>query len=489
MRLRTYFRIFNRSVATLRKDLISFIKLIHPDHFLHTSSSIKQTNLIFLQSLNELTDSLQQLSQQSEKLSSVEVNQPLLKNYMFKFYVKMPSLNEKNTEQQLKEEKNEELKEVKLLITTPIGLSTRAKLTKSQYDSALMKFLKQLGELFHSVSLPNPWRKKKEGEGDWEEGDEEEYETVQSTQESSGHHHWGKAPPNFVRRKKELFSEAEIEQVINEHHGNRRTEKDSIWMWDTNPAELQKIIHSFHYILPTETTGAGVPDRRSRKQAQQQPHQQAQYRDDVSSTYLSSLNDLAHHLYPSQVSSSHRHHPSSSIHRLEKRYTEHEIQRMVEINRFILNGHIFTQSLPSKDIEIHLLNSLRVFLFEYGEILNFSYRQWSDVILVITGNPQKTTAASTQAPGGSKKKLSKYEKEVQYYQQERVETNPSSSPPSPTASTAPPSHISTHTTILLTIPASFTPKILCSYLTRNLPHTNYFMKTKYVPFMESEEQR
>jgi hypothetical protein len=483
MRRGIYFQIIRRNVTTLRKDLISFIKRIHPDHFHHTSSSIKQTNLIFLQSLNELTDSLQLLSQQSEKLSSVEVNQPLLKNYIFKFYVKMSSLNEQEAE-----EKNEELKEVKLLITTPISLSTRARLTKSQYDTALMKLLKQMGELFHSVNLPNPWRKEKEGEGEWQEQSEtEEYETVQSTNESPRHHHWGKAPPNFVRRKKEMFSEAEVEQVINEHYGNRRTEKDSVWMWDTNPAELQKIIHSFHYILPSEmTTATGAQDRRNRKQNQQSQQQlRQQYRNDVSSTYLSSLNDLAHHLYPSQVSSSSTHYPSSSIQRIQRSYTEHEIQRMVEINRYILNGHIFTQSLPSKDIEIHLLNNLRVFLFEYGEILNFSYRQWSDVILVITGNPQQASTGAGDGRNSLKKKLSKYEKEVQYYHQERVETNPSSSPvPSST-----PSSQSTSTTILLTIPASFTPKILCSYLTRNLPHTNYFMKTKYVPFMETEGQQ
>ena len=452
-----------------------FIMKIHPDHFQHTTAAIKQTNLIFLQSFNELIDSLHFLHQQSQTVNVIEVNQPLLKNYIFQFFIKIPSLNGKKKDG----DEEEEMKEVKLLITTPQSLSTRVRLTKSQYELALMKLLRQLGELFHSVNLPNPWHQKREGEGDWEdEENSEEYETVQSASETPRHHHWGQAPPNFVRRKKEMFSQAEVEQAINEHYGNRRTEKNSVWMWDTNPEELQKIIYSFHYILPSEMTTGG--DRRNNKQ---QPRQQLkqQYRNDVSSDYLSSLNDLAHHLYPSQVSSS-PHHPSTSVQRLERRYTEREIQRMVEINRYILNGHVFTQSLPSKDIEIHLLNNLRVFLFEYGEILNFSYRQWSDVIFVITGNPRsrEETTGGVGCRDSLKKKLSKYEKEVQYYHQERVETNPS---PSPTSTQ------NTPTTTLLTIPASYTPKILCSYLTRNLPHTNYFMDTKYVPFMETEGQR
>lgn len=489
LRPRMYFQLCHRTVTTLRKDFMPFIMKIHPDHFQHTTAVVKQTNLIFLQSFNELIDSLHFLHQQSQTSNVIEVNQPLLKNYIFQFFIKIPSLNEGTKrrkeagQESVEEEGEEDMKEVKLLITTPHSFSTRVRLTKSQYELALMKLLKQLGELFHSVNLPNPWHQKREGEGEWEdEENSEEYETVPSTSEASRHHQWGQAPPNFVRRKKEMFSQAEVEQVMNEHYGNRRIEKNSVWMWDTNPDELQKIIHSFHYILPSEMTTGG--DRRNSKQ---QPRQQLkqQYRNDVSSEYLSSLNDLAHHLYPSQVSSS-PHHPSTSVQRLERRYTEREIQRMVEINRYILNGHVFTQSLPSKDIEIHLLNNLRVFLFEFGEILNFSYRQWSDVILVITGNPQRReeTTGAVGSRDSLKKKLSKYEKEVQYYHQERVETNPSSSPsPSSTPSQTTP------TTILLTIPASYTPKILCSYLTRNLPHTNYFMDTKFVPFMETEGQR
>jgi hypothetical protein len=181
---------------------------------------------------------------------------------------------------------------------------------------------------------------------------------------------------------------------------------------------------------------------------------------------------------------------------------------MVEINRFILNGHVFVHSLSSKDIEVEVLNTFRVFLFQYADLLNFSYRQWADVIFVLTGEgPVPIAAASTstvrvrgkETMSEKKKKLNKYEREVQSYRQERILSNASSpslslspllsSPPIPPSSSSS-SSVNTKGHIVLTIPFNFTPKSLSVYLTRHLSsHTNFIIGRVHerVAMLEEEE--
>jgi hypothetical protein len=182
---------------------------------------------------------------------------------------------------------------------------------------------------------------------------------------------------------------------------------------------------------------------------------------------------------------------------------------MVEINRFILNGHVFVHSLSSKDIEVEVLNSFRVFLFQYADLLNFSYRHWADVIFVLTGEgpvPIAAAAASTstvrvrgkETTSEKKKKLNKYEREVQSYRQERILSNASSpslslspllsSQPIPPSSSS--SSVNTKGHIVLTIPFNFTPKSLSVYLTRHLSsHTNFIIGRVHerVAMLEEEE--
>jgi hypothetical protein len=519
-----------RSVTTLRKDLIPFIKLIHPDHFLSHSPDIQRENMKFLQSLNEMSDCLQSISQKYHQSESVEINQPLMKTYLFSFYVKVSSTSAVTTETENSgshnngesKEKPEitenDFRKVKLFLTTPSALSTRSHLTQARYKTLVKQFLSQLGQLFELVQLPSPWKKMKGAEGTEldEEGDlssprVSRYDT--STSSPSNPSQW-----NFIRRHKEVFSGPEIEQVIQEHQNNRKMEREALWMWDTKPEELERIIHSFHYILPqtTPSSSSSLSSKQSRRRNHRHDGHGHGHGDRVSrdddhdddTELLSSYDQITQTLYPTHQQqqqqstnrySRNRSHSQESI--VERKFTEHEIQRMIEINRFILNGHVFVHSLASKEIEVEVLNTFRVFLFDYYDILNFNYRQWGDVIFILTGESSHPVTSSTSTSTSTekiKKKLSKYEKEIQSYRQERIHSNPSSSTPPASSSSAtatsdplsPPPSSRSKGHILLTIPFNFSSRILSSYLTRHLSsHTNFLLDRRAkesVNFMEDE---
>lgn len=486
MKVLNIFQINKRFITTLRKDLLPFIKLIHPDLFIQQNLQIKKENLKFLQSLNELSDNIQNYSLKLKQKESIEINQPLSKTYIFSFYIKEGiQMNENN--QNIQNNENINFKKMKLVITTPHSLCNRTKLTKSSYNRSISSLLKQLGGLFEAVNLTNPWKTENSSDGYGNDDDdninnnnnnedeeydplkkqnqESQYEQQQKESGSSDHKHWKEQ--NFARRSHIDPNDKQMQLLIKELTQLRRLEKEVVWKWNTHPSELMKIIQTFHYILP---------------QKQQQQQQQRVPYHEINSNFYNEMylntNRIASKIYqnsPSNSKSSSYYSPispiSSTTYRSDERYTERQIQLMVEINRFVLNGHIYTQSIPSKDDEVAILNSLRVFFFEFGNIINFSYKQWNEVIFIASGNISKKDVKEMKKVQ-SNKKLSKYERELQLYSKEIIESNSTSVNSNDEEIEESKSQ---HT--IITIPYDFTPKVLCSYITHNIPQSNTIFKS------------
>lgn len=153
--------------GSLRKEISPLVKLIHPDLFSQHHKTIQQANMKFLQSLNEIIDTVDVLNKSSRSKRVVDVKSPLLRRYSLSFHVK-----EKKTTGPL-EEKEEESKNAPVLDTTrviklnvevPKDLTIRQTISSTAMHKLVGSFLSRLGSSFEAVHLKNPWKEDDEND-------------------------------------------------------------------------------------------------------------------------------------------------------------------------------------------------------------------------------------------------------------------------------------------------------------------------------------
>jgi hypothetical protein len=130
-----------------RKLLRPFIKHVHPDVFALESEAIRFTNMQCIQNLNELWDSIENISSSSGG-NTVDIRNPLRKEYNLSFHVKMKSGNEAGSVVSPK---------YKATVQIPLALRQRQAIGSKAFEADMNVVLLEQGKLFHLIGIENPW--------------------------------------------------------------------------------------------------------------------------------------------------------------------------------------------------------------------------------------------------------------------------------------------------------------------------------------------
>jgi hypothetical protein len=318
------------------------VKLIHPDIFATSAADVKAKNLHFLQSLNELSDTIQAMVDLTERRGSLDVTRPLAPSYRFTFFVKDTSTPQSTAENSVRP--------ITVAMITPTQFTARRTMARDSAEGALRKLLLQLGNLLVAVDLDNPWNVRR---GDMEGAEDENGNRAKKSSVDQK-----KAVPdwvfsqNFTRRADAPDAEGrkvmdhfmkQVELAVEE----RVVEKEVLLRWDskrTSRAAFASSVLAGMGRAPSVVGGAGGRGRAAEQR---------------------------------------RGNASSGL-------TEQEAHMMVEVDRFVRNGNVLVSNSPSHVEELAALRRLNAFLTEFGGMLCFSFKHWSGVIIILNGETSGT---------------------------------------------------------------------------------------------------
>ena len=413
------------STVAVRRQLAPLIKLIHPDIFSTSIEKVKNVNLKFLQSLNELSDNIQSMIDMTNRRGSLDIVRPLPPSYRFSFYIKERSTVDSG---------DDTARAVTAAIITPASFTARRTLGKDPAEDALEKLLAQLGNLFTAAGLDNPWNVR---ENHFSENEDAMSPGVPRQQKNIPN--WMKNG-NFVRRSgrtDELGRDSmdvlmkQVKQAVEE----RMVEKEVVTRWDRKRGSAAAHAAS---ILSEYRTSA--PD----------PRQTVPYKS--------------------------RHRNSRGAPIGNDGFTEMEMNMMLEIDRYFSNGNVLVSDMPSPKVELETTRMLRKFLVDYGKVLNFSFKSWHGVLIVLRGDTTGTAdrRANAQAPSSENSSAS------DMYRVEVLTPTRSSEHEEEASSTAQLGGAAAKQKklpkVVVTIPYNFKTRALLNYISKNVPQSKLMTK-------------
>jgi hypothetical protein len=328
-RLHHQYVMIRKHSSSIRRDLSPLIKLIHPDHFGQQEEKIKKENLSFLQSLNELADLIQKLVNGSRALQSIDITHPLAKSYRLSFYVpQQPSIDTNPPTEDASATPSHHtpnLRLIKLALFTPPELTLRHRLSKVEVDLLISKLLLQMSQMFISSGLPNPWQ----------EGNKKKDENEPNTNEVHDSRFDPYVPhpsPGSSTKTQKQWAEAE--------NFARRKLKDDM-------TKLRAVVQ--------------------RQIADKVMEREATFRWNNPQLECPTLDTL----FPN--------------HTYADTYTSKQIDKAMEVLRFVTNGHVMVRNSPGPKEEVIAMDKFRQFLIDFGKSINFSLWGWSRVLFLLDG--------------------------------------------------------------------------------------------------------
>lgn len=430
------------SSVVIRRQMAPLVKLIHPDIFATSTADIKRKNLQFLQSLNELSDTIQSMIDMTERRGSLDVIHPLSPSYRFTFYVK------DNTTAQLIEENG--VRSVTAAMIIPTQFTARRTLARDPAEAAMRKLLIQLGNLLTAVDLNNPWNVRQGEAAESEDSNDNRVKrNARSTGDKNSVPDWVFSE-KFARRADSKDAEGmramdhfkkQVEVAVEE----RIVEKDVLHRWDRRRVSPASYASS---LLADMGRAPGGEDlcRGKGRMAQQR-----------------------------------RGNASSGI-------SDQEVHLMLEVDRYVRNGNVLVSNSPSRVEELAALRRLNAFLTEFGGLISFSFKHWSGVIFILNGETSGTIdrkeSNSPSRPIGGKKSAT--ERHERLYQVETLAPTPSAARANDNnanhdgclgalnsdadGSTDGGKKERRLDRVVVTIPFNFKTRTLLKHLSKNVPH-------------------
>ena len=129
-----------------KKLLAPLVKKIHPDYYMNDGDIVRTTNLSCLQNVNELWESIDALSRKNTTGDSISITAPFKLAYALKCYVRVDN---KGVEKVIKKER---------MVKVPLELCTRGNtIAVARKPGLIRKILKQFGQFYIDLNVPNPW--------------------------------------------------------------------------------------------------------------------------------------------------------------------------------------------------------------------------------------------------------------------------------------------------------------------------------------------
>jgi hypothetical protein len=137
------------SIGTIdRKLAFPFLKLVHPDFFSGESEEVRNVNLVCIQNINEIWDSIECIDNDIKEKSGnvIYLVAPFRNEYQMMCYVR----NQENS-------RDVQLRLVDFKLMVPDALCRKQQLLKTVAATEVQLILVQLGQLFQRAGLTDPW--------------------------------------------------------------------------------------------------------------------------------------------------------------------------------------------------------------------------------------------------------------------------------------------------------------------------------------------